>query len=139
VALCVAIVFLAVTAVTASSWKPLNTPLYTIRMEQSSSNLNFLPAEVKNFTYSAERGYNFGYDAERGYCSYAEPLATITSFGCNTCEPECLPSEYSTCCSTCGYTCVSTCSTCVSTCSSTCVNTCRTCVGTCPNTCAPTC
>ena len=133
-AVSIAIVFLAITAVTASSLKLSNTPLYTFRMEKASSDQNFLPVEMSNFAYSAERGSRLGYDASGGTCVDA-PLAT----GLTQCLPECPPSEYSTCCYTCSYTCVNTCSTCVSTCSSTCVNTCRTCVNTCVNTCAATC
>jgi hypothetical protein len=47
-----AIALLAVT-VTASPWSS-NTPLYTYRMEQVSSKMNFLPTEQSIFAYTTE-------------------------------------------------------------------------------------
>ena len=133
-AVALAIVFLAIAAVTASSGYSSNTPLYNIRMEQASSDSNFLPVEMNRFTYAAESGINLAYEAPEGTC-FDAPLATKLT----QCLPECPPTEYSTCCETCMFTCVSTCSTCVSTCGSTCVNTCSTCVSTCANTCSASC
>ncbi|MBU7026897.1 MAG: hypothetical protein HXS48_08140 [Theionarchaea archaeon] len=43
-----AVAFLAVTCVTASP-RTSNTPLYTFRMEQASSEMNFLPTAVRVF------------------------------------------------------------------------------------------
>lgn len=129
-----ALVLLAVTAVTASSWRLSHTPLHTVRMEQASSEMNFLPTAMNNFAYTSERGYGLNYDVA-GYCNSAVPLDTG---GAPTCEVSCDPC-LNTECNTCWSTCVSTCSTCVSTCSNTCVSTCRTCVYTCPYTCAATC
>ncbi len=78
---------LVITAVIAS---PLvsNTPLYTVRMEQESSKMNFLPTEVSAFTYTAERGYELTYDvhlqhSEGVYATLSGPTCYIT------CEPTC--------------------------------------------------
>jgi hypothetical protein len=49
----VIIAFLAVAAVTAKPSSP-STPLYTFRMEQASSKMNFLSTEVKEFLYLQE-------------------------------------------------------------------------------------
>lgn len=121
-------VLLAITAVTAYN-RSTNTPLYTVRMEQASSKMNFLPTAVKGFTYTAEKGYTLNYDV--GYFNVI-PL-----------EP---PTNYQTCPETiCGSTC-ETCQTCPATCPDTCPATCRytcddpTCPATCPYTCDdPTC
>lgn len=127
--------FLAVTAVTAHSWNAANTPLYTFRMEQASSDMNFSPAALNNFTYTAQSGCNM--HPITGVCGGVEPLEPPTY---STCDPEkCTPTG-STCCGTCENTCVITCISCVNTCNSTCVNTCGgTCVNTCEYTCVSTC
>lgn len=112
----------AITAVLASSWT-FATPLYTVRMEQASSRMNFLPTEMKGFTYMTERGCSLNYDS-LGYCSVS-PLSdrpTSPQILCKWTDP------YSTCQSTC------------STCPVTCPETCYTClVETCPDTCPMTC
>ena len=135
------LVVLAVTAVIADS-SLFNTPLYTFRMEQASSEMNFLPTELNKFDYNAENGYTMDHEVIMGYCidgssiqytGYTCPPVTCET--CITCPVTC----YSTCVSTCTNTCVSTCNTCVDTCPSTCVNTCNTCVSTCTNTCVNTC
>jgi hypothetical protein len=103
-----AIALLAVT-VTASPWSS-NTPLYTYRMEQVSSKMNFLPTEQSIFAYTTEKGCTLDYTVlGSGHIQPAEKLTT------RTCEGE----------------------TCSSTCPNTCVDTCpNTCSGaTCPNTC----
>lgn len=89
-----------------------NTPLYTVRMEQASSQMNFLPTERNTFTYSAEKGVELNYDVTE-YCSI-EPLSTH--------EWTCVDSTCGgTLCSTCVNTCGSTCKTCpYQTCGSTC-------------------
>jgi hypothetical protein len=113
-----------------------DTPLYTFRMEQASSKMNFLPTETSSFTYTAEIGCTVTYAVER-YCGFAMPLMT-TPYDtlCETCGPE-------TCdtCQTCEETCEETC---YPTCQNTCWQTCNdpTCPGTCPvtcSTCNPTC
>jgi len=119
---------LAVTAVTASAWRPSHTPLYTMRMEQASSEMNFLSTARNNFAYTTGRGYELNYDVA-GYCVAGLAGEVSVSGPC-----------FETECSTCWPTCVNTCSnTCVNTCLYTCVSTCRTCVYTCWNTCAATC
>lgn len=108
---------LAITTVTARSltW---NTPLYTLRMEQQSNKMNFLPTEMNEFVYSAEHGYNLTYEVLE-YCS-AEPLVetvgtcsstcpyvscavgTCSTCGGNTCDDtSCQPSCWYTCWETC--------------------------------------
>jgi len=133
----VAIVLLAAVAVTASS--SISTPLYTVRMEQVSSKMNFLPTQMNGFTYTAEKGSILNYNVSNR--CFAAPLAP-TNGGGETCWPQCDTSQPT--CSTCSQTCSSTCpDTCPNTCSSTCpvtCVTCETCEGeTCENTCEPTC
>lgn len=128
---------LAVTAVTASAWRPSHTPLYTMRMEQASSEMNFLSTARNSFAYTTGRGYELNCNVA-GYCG-AGPAGEVSVSG------PCIQTE----CYTCWPTCVSTCSTCVSTCPSTCSSTCgntcgntcddSTCGNTCPNTCGSTC
>ncbi len=122
---------LVIAGVTASS--SFNTPLYTYRMEQQSSSMNFLPREVNGFIYTAENGYTVNYGIH-GCCSII-PLEEPT-------VPATCPYTCQETCSTCYYTCEGT--TCEGTCYSTCPNTCCTCEPTCEepscwNTCAPTC
>jgi hypothetical protein len=128
----VALVFLAVTAATAHPWTSPNTPLYTLRMEKASSEMNFSPAKGNGFAYTVEKGHTISYDVAEFY-SDAELLAT--------CKPSCVYSCTDTCGGTCNSSCGETCpQTCVNTCDSTCVNTCdSTCVNTCPQTCVSTC
>ena len=113
-------VSLTVTVVIANS-RTIDTPLYTVRMEQVSSKMNFLPTEMNEFTYSTEKGYEVDYDGFRGCSGVKAP-------------PKCTELE-TTCVHTyCEYTCVA------STCESTCPLTCDTCEGyTCTYTCDPTC
>lgn len=147
-AVSVVAVILVVTGVTASSLQI--TPLNTVRMEQASSKMSFLPTSVNEFTYSAENGYILSYDTT-GCCS-VEPLAP-TGQEIETCWPECTTTE-PTCPSTCeGDTCQGTCSTCSTcqgqgytcdqtSCQYTCESTCGvSCGGTCSSTCEqnPTC
>ncbi len=124
----------------------LNTPLYTFRMEQASSKMNFLPTIMNGFTYTTENGHTLNYDAT-GYCGMPLDVTSgktcegtcqgqETCQGYNTCDLTC----WSTCPNTCGSTCPLTCDTCDHTCGTceTCI-TCRvTCIGsTCWETCFP--
>lgn len=131
----VAVAVLAVTCVSASI-SETNTPLYTLRMEQLSSRMNFLPVEKNGFTYTTEKGCQIDCGA-LGYCSTTsaetdeacvEVITTRTCFSCVI---------------TCWYSCWSTCNqeTCENTCPDTCNPTCdeQTCGFTCPDTCNPTC
>ncbi|MBU7048191.1 MAG: hypothetical protein HXS54_17280 [Theionarchaea archaeon] len=132
-----------VAAVSATTKRGSDTPLYTFRMEQASSEKNFLPTERSTFAYSAKQGYTLVYDSAKE-CSCITPLAT----GYNTCQDTCPETceddtcEETTCpntCSTCTQpTCPATCpNTCLSTCPSTCTNTCpETCEATCASTCS---
>lgn len=134
-------VVLAVTAVTASSVTS-NTPLYTYRMEQQSSKMNFLSTEMNDFTYTAEKGYTILFDSTG--CSSAQPCSTYdTCSECTTIEITCWScwnTCWNTCPATCESTCPNTCGTCAQTCPNTCKNTCpSTCWSTCPNTCWDTC
>lgn len=126
---------LLVVTVTASAL-PSHTPLYTFRMEQMSSEKNFLPTEVNGFTYTTESGITLTYEAA-AYCNTVIPLV---SGGVNTCET--CPGHitcYNTCPETCGEpSCWGTCfgNTC-STCTQPTCETCETC-STCPTS-ASTC
>lgn len=121
----IALASLAITAVTASSLA-LNTPLYTLRMEQASSKMNFLPTAMNKFAYTTENGYNLDYEALVEYCG-AVPLGSV-----DTCEITCpfVSCEVGTCSSCSGYTCDAT--SCQPTCQSSCGGTCW---ETCPWTC----
>ena len=117
----IAIVSIAVTAVTASSWTT-NTPLYTVRMEQASSNMNFLPTEMDYFTYIAEKGYNLNCVALTECCGVKSLNICLSTLGGPTCElyttkhtcedPECMWTYEYTCPFTCFDTCWQTCSWC---------------------------
>ena len=140
----------AVTAVVAAG--PY-TPLYTLRMEQMSSEKNFLPTEKTPFTYTAEPGCTVNYPGSH-YCGET-PLYTgdptcprtceLSCDGEPTCEgPTCYSTCYSTCPNTCPNTCADTCpntceETCPETCIESCIATCYTCPATCPWTCSKTC
>lgn len=96
-----------------------NTPLYTYRMEQASSRMNFLPIEKNSFTYAADGGYILNHEVLR-CCGGVSPLMTEGS----TCNPTCDEKTCITCltCASCflcetSETC-DTCSTCNPTCSS---------------------
>lgn len=127
-------VALAVTCVASSSVN--TTPLYTLRMEQASSKMHFLPTAVNGFTYTTEKGYICGIVG----CCNGTLLGTFdTCSECTTIEITCYtcpPTSWSTCPNTCLYTCRNTCP---NTCQNTCPNTCNTCNPTCPYTCQNTC
>ncbi|MGC1122158.1 MAG: hypothetical protein WBA22_13800 [Candidatus Methanofastidiosia archaeon] len=96
----VALLSLMVTVVTASS-SISYTPLYSLRMEQVSSEKSFLPTSINTFTYTAEKGYTLNYDISEGCCGVT-PLIMTWQPTCefyNTCE------TCSTCQKTCWYTC----------------------------------
>lgn len=113
------------------------TPLYMVRMEQASSRMNFMPAEVNEFAYAAGAGYTLNYDVQ-GCCGGITP--DTWTFG-STCDGTCTePTCADTCRLTCDDpTCEDTCpATCPLTCD-TCTSTCTTCGGTCYITCSSTC
>lgn len=56
----VSIMSLALACVTASP-PTSNTPLYTFRMEQASSESNFLPTAANEFTYNTKNGYTLSW------------------------------------------------------------------------------
>ncbi|MBU7029879.1 MAG: hypothetical protein HXS48_23290 [Theionarchaea archaeon] len=105
-----------------------DTPLYTLRMEQASSEMNFLPTEMNGFTYTAENGYTLNHEVS-GYCSSAALLDT----GVWTCEPN----THEWTCKTCD-TCL-TCDTCFHCETQNTCDTCDTCTYTCASTCKATC
>jgi hypothetical protein len=109
----IAVASVTVAAVTAI---PLtyNTPLYTVRMEQISSEMNFLPTEMNDFTFTAENGYNLNYIPEYcdvgSYDTYARTYdGSYTCWGYYTCPFTCNSNItcYSTCrptaCAPCPY------------------------------------
>lgn len=86
------------------------TPLFTLRMEQQSHEMNFLPTEINEFTYTAEMGHTLSYDAG---CCNVSPLDIEPTNEQNLCEYTVDTSCPDTCLSTCPDTCVDTCpSTC---------------------------
>ncbi|MBU7026917.1 MAG: hypothetical protein HXS48_08240 [Theionarchaea archaeon] len=124
-ALGITVVLLAVAVVTARPWIS-DTPLYTVRMEQASSKMNFLPTAVNGFTYTTEKGYTLDCNVS-GYCG-AVPLISGGVSTCETCQGQ--STCWNTCPDTCEPSCEGTCfgSTCSSTCPSTCSGqTCDTC------------
>ena len=132
---------LAVT-VTASALAG-HTPLYTVRMEQASNKMHFLPTEMNGFTYTTEKGCTLECTVVRKY-SDVTPLATLPyATMCITCEPDTCEATCGTCAGwTCDQTsCQQTCYTCEGqghTCDQTsCQSTCsgNTCWSTCPYTC----
>lgn len=101
----------------AASVQTSSTPLYTVRMEQISSEMNFLPTAVNGFTYTAEKGYtvNCEVSAYNG-ANLFNPLTIGTT--CETChDPTCV---------TCFHTCLPTCD------DTTCRNTCGVSYCVCP-------
>lgn len=98
----VAIMLSAITIITANPYMP-NTPLYTLRMEQASSKMNFLPTEGNDFTYTTERGYNLDYGAVG---SSSEIQSDVSVW---TCPTRCQNTCRNTCPDTCPYTCKFTC------------------------------
>lgn len=124
----IVIVGLTITAVTARLWTT-TTPLHTYRMEQASDEMNFLPTEMAEFTYNAEKGYNITFEILENF----EDVALVTWQTPYTCI-------YSTCkytCTTCdGPTCLETCP-CTVSCGPTCQDSCD--YGRCPPTYWETC
>ena len=134
----VVLAVLVVTAVTA--YLPCSTPLYTVRMEQVSHKMGFLPTAMNQFTYTAEHGYTLHWDVVE-YCGadlFASVKFCTIPITCHwTCENTC---DDPTCPLTCPATCWRTCDTCEGqgyTCDDTsCQETCYTCSGlTCELTC----
>lgn len=83
---------LTVTGVTAFT-QTYNTPLYTLRMEQASSNMHFLPTTVNEFTYNAEKEFTLNMSTQE--YGGAQPLGPLTEqenctslgwYTCSTCE-----------------------------------------------------
>jgi len=108
----IALVSLAV-AVTATSLG-CNTPLYTVRMEQVSSKMSFLPTEMNEFTYTAEKGHNADYDLQADYDYSSLPLGGPTCpYTCWETCPNGICQEktcgHPICSPTCWYTCEVTC------------------------------
>ncbi len=131
-------ILLVVTCGAASSLT--NTPLYTVRMEQQSSKMHFLPSAVNEFAYATEKGCTLNYTAGKE-CSGAVLLSTTPyNTYCETCGPETCEGTCETCEETCEETCYPTCA---DTCPQTCPNTCKTCHASCftcnPPTCVVTC
>ncbi len=139
-----------VAACVAASPQVATTPLYTVRMEQASSEMNFLPTAVNDFTYTTEKGYTLGYDIAGCCGSLSSDTYQLTCDYYSTCQNTCPDTCPSTCayscgqtsCLTCPDTCILTCDTCEGrTCSEpTCRKTCKvSCGGSCWYTCDYTC
>ncbi len=124
--------FLFAAGIAAESPKGSTSPLFAFRMEQVSSEMNFLPLEKNSFVYNTEKGCQIGSSPSCGNCSNVGAIFITYKATC-----------WYTCDGTCGYTCVHTCNTCWytcdGTCSPTCLRTCNTCWYTCDGTCMFTC
>lgn len=95
--ICIVIVSLMAVCVTASA-RISNAPLYTYRMEQASSEMNFLPTKMNSFTYITENRYTLDYGVPEG-CNDDIKLPKRTR------DFECPPTVESTCPSTCLWSC----------------------------------
>ena len=156
----VSIAILCATATVTASSKISGTPLYTFRMEQVSSKMNFLPTAMNEVVYTARNGYTLDCGIFGGYCDvgpFKVPAGGTCSETCpETCEDTCPLTRCLPCNDTYGDTCPNTCETCPLTCPATCLaftnclpcndtygdtcpDTCETCYNTCPATCAATC
>ena len=119
----ISITVLAVSTLVAGTSS--TTPLYTVRYQQASSSLNFLPTAVTGFTYTTQKGYTLQYDCLGHYGTLLDVTTGKTCEG--TCQGQQTCQGYTTCDLTCWGTCPNTCgSTCPLTCS-TCEQTCFTC------------
>jgi hypothetical protein len=135
----VAVVSLVMSTAAASPGKS-DTPLYTVRMEQASSAMNFLPSEKNNFTYTTEPGYTLEYNGAQDmygmqYLYY--PGTNLMYYTCHglTCYFSCNQGQTCFLYETCRYTCSFTCESCLYySCWGTCLTCSSTCV-TCPATC----
>jgi hypothetical protein len=78
------VVSLAATCVTASS-QTSNTPLYTFRMEEVSSEMNFLSTEVSEITYNTQNGYTLNYEFGPGMDNAYFPFWTRWGPTCRRC------------------------------------------------------
>ncbi len=122
-----------------------STPLYTFRMEQASSKMNFLSTPASAFMYTTEKGYTLNSSAA-GCCNVLLDTGVWTCYystcGGETCILTCPVSCHGTCNDpTCPDTCNPTCNvpTCPNTCGDTHQYTCSTCEETCEHTCPLTC
>lgn len=132
----IAVALCAITAVIASP-KISGTPLYTFRMEQVSSRMNFLPTVVNDIIYTAENGYILNYDVSGRYdVDFSKAVVAGT---CSPTCPDTCPNTCGTCHLTCPDTCLalSNCLPCEESYGGTCSFTCGTCYITCPITCIP--
>jgi hypothetical protein len=82
VALVAATALIIATTVSASSFA--GSPLFSLRMEQQSSKMNFLPTEIKGFTYAAESKSCLTLDMS--LCCNAVPLGPEPTSEQNPCE-----------------------------------------------------
>ncbi len=129
-------------ACVAASPLTLHSPLYTLRMEQQSSKMSFLPLEINGFIYNTENGYILDYGVQ-GCCGGVTPnLITLKTCDGTCTEPTCpdtcrLTCDDPTCDDTCPVTCPLTCDTCDQTCAS--CDTCITCESSCMGITCDTC
>ena len=110
----VSIMSLALACVTASP-PTSNTPLYTFRMEQASSESNFLPTAVNEFTYNTKNGYtlnwgfvtdgSFPYNGSGGVFELWYPTQYWREHTCSKYQGTCigLTCDIRTCICTCHY------------------------------------
>lgn len=108
------ITFAVLMVAAAGSLQTLNTPLYTYRMEQMSSEMNFLITAVNDFSYTTEKGFTLigecspcGSEALFNPLTIGSTCVTCSDPTCFTCPVTCFPTceptcEQSTCIPTCG-------------------------------------
>jgi len=92
---CMTATFLALNCVTANP-RTSYTPLYTFRIEQASSEMNFLPTTVNEISYDATNGYIFPLETENARLPGYQWHWTIAGPTCFT-PPSRGPLLYDTC------------------------------------------
>ena len=100
----------------AASPETVYTPLYMVRMEQTSDDMNFLPTEMSGFTYETEKGCTVNCSV-KGMCGNVDALTVYTCYDtchrtCRTCFPPCAYNVDAYTVYTCYDTCHHTCRTC---------------------------
>lgn len=96
-----ALISLSIAVVTAIPGTTSTTPLYTYRIEQESSEMNFLPTPINEFTYTIENKYTLNYEVE----SYIDEEPCETQATCFETCTHLTWAQYPTCAVTCGLSC----------------------------------
>jgi len=75
-------VLLSLVVTFAATTSLSDTPLYTYRMEQASSEMGFLPAKMNEFTYNTEKGFELVFIVAG--CCDVEPCGDTWYWTCST-------------------------------------------------------